>query len=67
MAVLAIVTKYRTKFPLLDIKPPTRLRRVRIEENVADVSASVNDGHELSIRRNWVSATQQRRKFCGRI
>ena len=28
----AIVTKFRTKFTLLDIKPPTGLRRVRIEE-----------------------------------
>ena len=27
---------YRTKFTLLDIKPPTRLRRVRTEENIAD-------------------------------
>ena len=32
-AFLAIVTKFRTKFTLLNIKPPTRLRRVRTEEN----------------------------------
>ena len=41
----AIVTKSRTKFTLLDIKPPTRLRRVQTEENIAAVSASVNDDH----------------------
>ena len=39
----AIVTKLRTKFTLLDIKSPTRIRRVRTEENIAAVSASVND------------------------
>ena len=45
------MTKFRTKFTLLDIKPPTRLRRVRNEENIAAVSVSVNDDHQLSIRR----------------
>ena len=40
--------KFRTKFTLQDIKPPTRLRT---EENVAAVSASINDDHKLSIRR----------------
>ena len=43
-AIRAIVTKFRTKFTLLDIKPSTRLRRVRIEENIAA-------DHILSIRR----------------
>ena len=38
---VAIVTKCRTKFTLLNIKPPTRLCRVRTEENIAAVSASV--------------------------
>ena len=33
-AIRAIVTKFRTKFTLLDIKPPTRFRRVRTEENI---------------------------------
>ena len=46
------MTKFRTKFTLLDIKPPTRLRTVRTEENVAAVSVSVNDDHQLSIRRH---------------
>ena len=46
-AIRAIVTKFRTKFTLLDIKP----RRVRTEENIAAVSASVNDDHQISIRR----------------
>ena len=36
-AILTIVTKFRTKFTLLDIKPATRLRRVRTEENIAVV------------------------------
>ena len=40
-----------TKFTLLDIKPPTRLSRVRTEENIAAVSACSNDDHQLSIRR----------------
>ncbi|XP_054744546.1 uncharacterized protein LOC129248965 [Anastrepha obliqua] len=50
-AIRAIVTKFRTKFTLLDIKPATRLRRVRTEGNIAAVSASVNDDHQLSIHR----------------
>ena len=37
-AIRAIVIKYRTKFTLLAIKAPTRLRRVRTEENIAAVS-----------------------------
>ena len=45
-ATWAIVTKFRTKFKLLDIKPPTHLDRVRTEENIAAVSASVNDDHQ---------------------
>ena len=32
-AIRAIVTKFRTKFTLLDIKQPTRLRRVRKYRN----------------------------------
>ena len=39
----AIVNKFRIKFTLLDIKSPTRFRRVRTEENIAVVSASLND------------------------
>ena len=50
-AIQAIVPKFPTKVTLLDIKPPTRLRRVRTGENIAAVSASVNNGHQLSIRR----------------
>ena len=45
------MAKFRIKFTLLDIKPPTRLRRVQTEENIAAVLASVNDDHQLSIRR----------------
>ena len=38
-AIRAIVIKFRSKFTstLLDIKTPTRLRRVRTEENIATV------------------------------
>ena len=49
-AIRAIVTKFRTKFTLLDIKPATRLRRVRTEQIIAAVS-SANDDHQLWIRR----------------
>ena len=49
-AIRAIVTKFHTKFTLLDIKPPTRLRGVRTEENIAVVPASINDDHQLSMR-----------------
>ena len=49
--IRAIVTIFRIKFTLLNIKSPSRLRRVATEENIAAVSASVNDGHQLSIRR----------------
>ena len=48
--IRTIVTKFRTKFTLLGIKPSTRLRRVRTEKNIAAVSTNVNDDHQLSIR-----------------
>ena len=57
------MTKFCTKFTLLDIKPPTRLRRVRTEENITAVSASVYDDPQISIRRRsqqlvlWYSTT----------
>uniref|UniRef100_A0A1L8EI80 Putative transposable element n=3 Tax=Haematobia irritans TaxID=7368 RepID=A0A1L8EI80_HAEIR len=47
----AIVTKFRTHFTLLDIKPTTRMRTVRTEENIASVSESVAEDREMSIRR----------------
>ena len=46
-AIRAIVTKIRIKFTLMVIKSATCLRRVRTEENIAAVSASVNDDHQL--------------------
>ena len=49
-AIRAIVSKFRTKFTFLDIKPPIRLYRERTEKNITDVSANVNDDHQLSIR-----------------
>ena len=50
-AIQAIVTKFQTSFTLLDINPPTRIHRVRTEENIAAVSASVVKDREMSIRR----------------
>ena len=50
-AIRAIVTKFQTKFTLLDIKPSTRLHRLRTEDNIAAVSASVNDDLQLDIFR----------------
>ena len=50
-AIRTIVTKFRTKFTFLDIKPLTRLRQVRTEENITALSASLNDDHQLLIRR----------------
>ena len=58
-AIRKLVTKFRTKFTLLDIKPLTRIRRVRNEENIAAISASVTDDREMSIRHR----TQQL-SFC---
>ena len=45
------MTKFRTTFTLLDIKLPTRLHGVQIDENISAVSVSVNVDHQLSIRR----------------
>ena len=42
-AIWAIVTKFRIKHTLLDIKPPASVRRVQSEENITAVSVSVND------------------------
>ena len=54
VTIRAIVSKFCTKFTLLDIISSTRLRRVRTEENIAAVSASVNDDHRfIAIRSNW--------------
>ena len=62
--IWAIVIKFRTKFTLLDIKPPTRLRRVRTEE----IMLMMTINHRfVTVRSNWASVTQQRGKFCERI
>ena len=50
VAIRAIEIKFLIEFTLLGIKPPTRLHGVQTEENIAAVSASVNDDHQLSIR-----------------
>ena len=69
MAIRAIVTKCHTKFTLLKTKPPTRLSRVRTEENIATLSPSIKDDHHLPIRRRsqqLTSVAQQRVKFLGK-
>ena len=48
--ILPIMTKFHTKFTLLDIKPPIRLHRMWIEGNIAALSASINDDFQFSIR-----------------
>lgn len=51
LRIQAIVTKFPTKFTLLDIKPPTRVRMLHTEENIGAVDASVAEDRDLSIRR----------------
>ena len=48
------MTKFRTNCTLLDIIPPTRVRRVSEEENICAVAASVAEDRDLSIRRRVV-------------
>ena len=43
---------FTSKVTLLYIKRSTRLHRVRTEENIAAVSSSRNDDHQLSIRHS---------------
>lgn len=50
-AIQAIVSKFCTSFTLLNINPSTRVRRVRSEENITAVYASVNIDRDMSIRR----------------
>lgn len=45
------VSTIRTKFTFFDIKPLSRMRTVRNEENIAAVLSSVNEDREMSIRR----------------
>lgn len=47
-AIPNLLSKFRTKFTLLDIKPPIRIWRGRIQENITTVSDSVVDASELS-------------------
>lgn len=42
-----------TKFPMLDNKPLSRMRKVIAEERIEDVVSSVNENHEMSIRRRF--------------
>ena len=50
-AIRAIVTKFRTKFTFLYIKPPTRLRRVRTEQ----VLMMTLNYRFVAVRSNWAS------------
>lgn len=45
------VDKFEREYTLLDLKPPTRARTGRSEENIAAVAASLEEDHEQSIRR----------------
>lgn len=49
--IRAVITQFRTKFTFFDIKPLSRMRTVRNEENIAAVLSSVNEDREMSIRR----------------
>lgn len=48
--IRAVITKFLTKFTLLDIKSWSRMRRVRSEENITAMVSSVNEGAEMLIR-----------------
>ena len=64
------MTKFRTKFTLLDIKPPSRLCRVRTEENIAAVSAVLMltiNYRFVAVCSNLASVAQQRGTFCDRF
>ena len=61
-AIRGIVTKFRTKFTLLDIKPPTRLCRVRTEENMQlyrPVLMMTINYRCVAVRSNWASVSRQ--------
>lgn len=45
--IRAVITKFRTKFTSLDIKPLFSMRTMRIEENIEAVVFSVNDDREM--------------------
>ena len=65
-AIRPIVTKFRIKFTLLDIKPPTSLRKVRTEEHIAalpPVLMMTINYLFVAVRSNWISVTHQRGKF----
>ena len=46
-----VIDKFLTQFTLLDIKPKTRQKSVRSQENIDAVAASVDEDPNLSIRR----------------
>ena len=59
VAIQATVTKFRTKFTVLDIKPPTRLPRVRTEETDIELYRPVLmmtlNYRFVAVRSNWAS------------
>lgn len=50
-AISGIVKRFEQNLSLHDVKPPTRARTARSEENIAAVSASVDEDPNLSIPR----------------
>lgn len=55
----AVITKFRTKFTLLDIKLSIRMRTVLTEENIAVLASNVNEDREMLILRR-----SQRLSMC---
>ncbi|XP_011860365.1 PREDICTED: uncharacterized protein LOC105557670 [Vollenhovia emeryi] len=50
-AIRRTVEKFEHEYTLLNLKPPTRQRLVRNEENIAAVAASIEEDPDMSIRR----------------
>ena len=66
-AIRVIVTKFRTKFTLLDIKPPTRVRRVRTKENIdtdRPVLIMTINYRFIAVSSNWTFVTRQKKNFA---
>ncbi|CAD7083697.1 unnamed protein product [Hermetia illucens] len=47
--VVYMVEKFESKFTLLNVKPPNRMRKKQTEENITAVSASVTEDEKESI------------------
>lgn len=45
--IRAVITNFRTKFTLLDIKLSTHMRKERIKKNITVVGTSVDEDREI--------------------